>query len=88
METGWEELSAETGAGGSMQSHSRNPTAAKAGCPTGQHRTIAGEKMRKSRVAGHWDLFYSMSGRIPTSAKQSNDSAINSDGILPVVGKS
>ena len=50
METGWDTLSADTESGGRIRSHSRNLTAAKAGCPTRQHTPIASEKRRRSRV--------------------------------------
>jgi hypothetical protein len=56
IEIGCVKLSADTGSGGRIKSHSRKPTAAKAGCPTGQRATIASEKMRGGRVVGTWDL--------------------------------
>src|SRR5271156_1924832 len=69
METGWVTLSADTGSGGRIKDHSRKLTAAKAGCPTDQRATIASEKMRGGRVAGHGILSHCASFR--TSAKQS-----------------
>jgi hypothetical protein len=53
MEIGWVTLSADTRGGGRIKSHSRKLTAAKAGCLTDQRATIASEKMRGGRVAGH-----------------------------------